>query len=396
MKKRLALLLACAVAFTASPAQSVFAEENREEEQVLLQDADALSDGIDISAFDALKEETVSADLAGDGADEITGVKIKGVNVVKALSSGELEYMDLPASVLPDLTIYASFVVEPQNVSVGNDVAISWSTSNKNVIGFWISDGEEDYTYTDKAAGGHVYLKPIAPGNATITATSSNGKWTATWNVTVTDPIPGSAPAIKSLTTTEDGVEFKWNKTDGATAYVLESVVGTERHQLEDEFKGTKYTDGDVSYNAKNGDKVTYIVKAYKLYEESEIPKFATECLLGDRVSLKYYFKSSQKDTYWLEGSEPSSVKNSAKKVLTAKWAKNKKASGYEIQYSTKKNFKGVKTLNVKGAKTTSKKITGLKKGKTYYVRVRPYKTVKKVKYYGAWKEYDKGVKVKK
>ena len=37
------------------------------------------------------------------------------------------------------------------------------------------------------------------------------------------------------------------------------------------------------------------------------------------------------------------------------------------------------------GRSTVSKKVTGLSKGKTYYVRVRAYKTVNGVKVYGAY-----------
>ena len=63
---------------------------------------------------------------------------------------------------------------------------------------------------------------------------------------------------------------------------------------------------------------------------------------------------------------------------MTVKWKKDKRATGYQVQYSADKNFKkGVKTKDVSRYDTTSKIITGLKKGKVYYVRVRAYKDVK-------------------
>ena len=64
-----------------------------------------------------------------------------------------------------------------------------------------------------------------------------------------------------------------------------------------------------------------------------------------------------------------------AKKAVTVKWKKQslKMASsvitGYQIQYSLKKNFKGAKTVTVKGYSKTSKKISKLKAKKNYYVR---------------------------
>ena len=73
------------------------------------------------------------------------------------------------------------------------------------------------------------------------------------------------------------------------------------------------------------------------------------------------------------------------KNKLTVKWQKSSGIDGYEIQYSLKKNFKSAKTVKVTKAGTTSKEIKNLKKGKTYYVRIRAYKAVDRVTYYSAW-----------
>ena len=88
------------------------------------------------------------------------------------------------------------------------------------------------------------------------------------------------------------------------------------------------------------------------------------------------------------------------KKTLTAKWAKGKKAQvgGYEVMYSTNKDFFGSKTVKVNGYKKTSVKIKKLQSKKTYYVKVRAYKSVKVVgrwvKIYSDWSTVKK-VKVK-
>lgn len=66
---------------------------------------------------------------------------------------------------------------------------------------------------------------------------------------------------------------------------------------------------------------------------------------------------------------------------------KNAKADGYRIEVSTKKSMKGKKTYWVK--KTTAK--LKLKKGKTYYIRVRAYTTDStKTKVYGKWSSIKK------
>lgn len=77
-------------------------------------------------------------------------------------------------------------------------------------------------------------------------------------------------------------------------------------------------------------------------------------------------------------------VKNEA---ITIKWKKKSGITGYQIQYSTNSKFnkKNSKTIKIKQAKKISKKITGLKSSKKYYVRVRTYKVVKKKISYSSW-----------
>lgn len=87
-------------------------------------------------------------------------------------------------------------------------------------------------------------------------------------------------------------------------------------------------------------------------------------------------------------------VKANGKKKIKISWKKDKKASGYEITYSTKKSFKGKKTIVVKSNKTTSKVVKKLTSKKKYFVKVRSYKQVGKTKTYGAYSKV-KTVKVK-
>ena len=87
-------------------------------------------------------------------------------------------------------------------------------------------------------------------------------------------------------------------------------------------------------------------------------------------------------------------VKANGKKKIKVSWKKDKKASGYEITYSTKKSFKGKKTIVVKSNKTTSKVVKKLTSKKKYFVKVRSYKQVGKTKTYGAYSSV-KTVKIK-
>ena len=88
------------------------------------------------------------------------------------------------------------------------------------------------------------------------------------------------------------------------------------------------------------------------------------------------------------------SAKNSKSKKILLKYKKISGAKGYEISYSTNKKFK--KAVTKKNTAKTSYTINKLKKGKTYYVRIRAYKmdsTGKKV--YGKYSSVKK-VKISK
>ncbi len=85
------------------------------------------------------------------------------------------------------------------------------------------------------------------------------------------------------------------------------------------------------------------------------------------------------------------------KKALVLKWKKMSGVAKYQIQFSTKKNFKKAKTYNVKKSQT-SVNIKKLKKATKYYVRIRACKTYtdeddndKTV--YGAWVTVSKKTK---
>ncbi len=78
-------------------------------------------------------------------------------------------------------------------------------------------------------------------------------------------------------------------------------------------------------------------------------------------------------------------------KKMLVKWKRNKKASGYRIQYSTSSKFnKNSKKVTVKPGKTTSKTLSKLKAKKVYYVRIRSYKKVSGKTYYSGWSSVKK------
>ena len=82
--------------------------------------------------------------------------------------------------------------------------------------------------------------------------------------------------------------------------------------------------------------------------------------------------------------------------TVTVKWKKKSKIMGYQIQYSTDSKFKkNKKSVKIKKAKTTSKKISNLKESKKYYFRIRTYKSSNKKTRYSKWSKV-KSIKTQK
>lgn len=87
-------------------------------------------------------------------------------------------------------------------------------------------------------------------------------------------------------------------------------------------------------------------------------------------------------------------VQSKKKGKLQIKWSKCAKVDGYQIQCSTKKNFKKNKKTVLVKKNVTSAQIKKLKRKKRYYVRIRSYKQVFSNRYYSNWSKL-KIIKIK-
>ena len=101
-----------------------------------------------------------------------------------------------------------------------------------------------------------------------------------------------------------------------------------------------------------------------------------------------YYALAAYRNTVPDKTTISKAVKSSSTsvKVTWKKAAASSACSGYQVVLATNSGFtKNVKKVTVSGRSTVSKKVTSLTKGKTYYVKVRAYKTVNGVKVYGSY-----------
>lgn len=113
------------------------------------------------------------------------------------------------------------------------------------------------------------------------------------------------------------------------------------------------------------------------------------------KVTLKNDYAGSKTVSFKINP-KGTSIKHLKKGVRAFKptWKKQtKQISGYQVQYSTKKNFKSAKIKTV-SSKKKSTWVIKKKAHKRYYVRIRTYKKVGKAKYYSSWSSA-KSVKTK-
>uniref|UniRef100_UPI003FEDE6CD fibronectin type III domain-containing protein n=1 Tax=Coprococcus sp. TaxID=2049024 RepID=UPI003FEDE6CD len=199
---------------------------------------------------------------------------------------------------------------------------------------------------------------------------------------------PGDVPAIITVNKTTiskvenkaTGVKLTWKTVSDATGYVVyRKNLGSKSWKKIKIVKGaSKNTYTDSTVKSKHGTVYSYRIESYKSVN-------------GQTA------KAVSKEKKILRLTAPTKLKiaNQRGRKLSVTWKKQKKISGYQIQYSTGKAFaKGTKITNI--VKSSDKAvIKKLKKGKTYYVRMRSYQKSGSKKTYSAWSSYTK-VKIKK
>jgi len=163
------------------------------------------------------------------------------------------------------------------------------------------------------------------------------------------------------------GFDVSWDKVPNAKTYCL------EYRQVDGSWKS-------VSVGAKTGFRLKNLKKG-GLYEIRAVAQ--SERMKGDYSNTSYRYLKKVKGV----------KRKAGKKKVTVSWKKDKSATGYQVLYATNKAMKNARVINLgKGKKKHT--IKGLKKGKTYYVCVRPVKEYKGKKYIGVRKLVKK-VKVK-
>ena len=114
----------------------------------------------------------------------------------------------------------------------------------------------------------------------------------------------------------------------------------------------------------------------FSVVKKEEVPSKKTEGITNiDKPKLKK-----------VSGIKVKREKNAKIKIS---WRKIKNAKGYQVCYGKNRKFKKAVVVNIK-AKNNCKYTKKLKKGKTYYIRVRAYAVYRGKKVYGCWSNIKK------
>lgn len=187
-------------------------------------------------------------------------------------------------------------------------------------------------------------------------------------------PIP-KQPTVSASSVSYNGIKLTWNKINGANGYVIYRATSSNGT-----FTAIKtITSGAIiSYtNTGVGSGTTYYykIRAYRTVSGAKVYGSYSSAKTGKAVPAKPTI----------------STKTAGYNSVTVSWKKVAGATGYVIYCSTSSagTYSAVKTIT--SGSTIKYKNTGLTSGKTYYYKVRAYRTVKGTRIYSGYSSSKSG-----
>ena len=332
----------------------------------------------EIKSFDVTCPETLELGTKGKIEVTVHPMDFEGAYYIHNLSTEVID-IDEKGVITPKAAGTARIQVQASNSSVlaEKEIEVVWA---KNQGG-------------DMGGSGTTSSSSTETGSATTSGSSATTGKTMIWTYTSgtgwhwqeeetsqTNQTSKAAtnklenPTVTGASNVSNGIKVTWKDSSNVKGYYILRKSGKGNWS-----KIATVKAGVRSYidkKAKNGTKYSYTVQSYS-------------------ASTKSGYDKTGKTAYRLTNIKISSAKYKKSCKVVVKWKKNAKATGYQIQYSTKKNFSNAKTLTVKGAGKSSYTISKLSKNTKYYVRVRAYYNKSSVKSYTSWSG-TKTAKVKK
>ena len=205
-----------------------------------------------------------------------------------------------------------------------------------------------------------------APGTATITVTAAENQNYQAASKTVTIKVKYLAtPKLTRVQNVNGGVKLTWNKTNKAVKYRVFYKTGKSGWKKLADTTALTYT----WKKAKSGTTYTFTVR----------------CITKNGKLYTSDYNKNGKTIRYVAAPVISSFQSSGSGSMTVKWKKIGGVSGYQIQYSTSKGFPSSSKTVKANASATSASLSKLAGNKTWYVRIRSYKTVSGKTTWSGW-----------
>ena len=190
-----------------------------------------------------------------------------------------------------------------------------------------------------------------------------------------------SGKVTKKATTSANGVRTytctKCKATKTATIYKA-NKISLSKTAYTYNGKAQKPTAIVKDSNGKTISNKNYTVS----YANNQNPGKATA-----KITFKNEYSGTINKTFDIKiaATSGAKIKTQSTKGITLQWNKVSAVTGYEVYMATSKNGSYKKIATIGKNSTTTYTKNGLATGKTYYFRIRAYKTIGKKKHYGSY-----------
>lgn len=343
---------------------------------------------VKVRAFAYIDETLVYGPFSNVGSRETKAAEVKEETPVVTPPAVEEPKQEEPAPEVPAPEEPKQETPTVADLAPVNDAVVQQAASNGLQI-VW--------SPVDKAEGYHVYLKKTAEEEYKLAADVKSGNGAvaklgdlesaAGYHIVVRAYInvngqavygdksvlmlgrtlPEKAKNIKLNSRTAAKQTISWKKVEGASGYqVFRTASKNGKYKLVKTVKNGNTTKASFS-KLKSATTYYYIVRAYSVID-----------------GVKVYGEKSKASSFITKPAAKAVKVKAKKKAVTVKWSKAPRAKGYQIYRATSKNGKYKLVKTVKNNKTFTYKDKKVKKGKTYYYKVRAYVSpAGKTKVYG-------------
>lgn len=347
MKKR-SLSLILAIVLAISMPTGVFAADAETQESLAGEDTHAIVD---------LREAGYEIRLIEGDTYEYSGKEIKPEFEIVRENDGKEEHLELEEK--KDCIIeYKNNIDVSSESDAKPSVTVTMKAENdKQLTGSLTKEFE--ITKTDEPE--EIQTQEIqTQGEAAADASEDTSAPVTEAPVTLGSTVVSSSSSYSAIT-------VKWNKVEGASGYrVYRSTSKSSGYKIIKTITSAQtcsYADKNTTFNKT----YYYKVEAYRTENGQTI--------YGPQSAVRAQKKTVAAPTV-------TKVSTSAN-VVKLTWKKVKGASGYIVYRSSSENGKYKKIATVKKASATSYRNTNLSSSKTYYYKVKAYRTVKKKNYAG-------------